>query len=144
MNRPILRSGDRSSVEKKYRLYFFNFYSLKSFGAYRPWQTIDFPSPTISKHQFGFLRKRSAIEQLLIHKILSSLSTRSLVDVKYLDISKAFDLIPHGKLLMKLWSARNLSDLLVRAALTPTPREPPGNYPCGASRYKTCPILAGP
>ena len=36
---------------------------------------------------------------------------------------------------------RNLRDLLVRAALTPTPREPPGNYPCGAPRCKTCPIL---
>ena len=30
---------------------------------------------------------------------------------------------------------------LVWAALTSKPREPPGNYPCGAARCKTCPIL---
>ena len=36
---------------------------------------------------------------------------------------------------------RNLKDFLVRAMLTPTPTKSPGNYPCGAPRYKTCPIL---
>ena len=36
---------------------------------------------------------------------------------------------------------RNLRDLLVRATLTTTTYEPPGNYPCGVPRCKTCPIL---
>ena len=31
--------------------------------------------------------------------------------------------------------------LKYRQHLQPTPREPPGNYPCGAPRCKTCPIL---
>ena len=36
---------------------------------------------------------------------------------------------------------RNLRNLLVWATLTPTRHEPPGYYPCGAPRCKTCPIL---
>ena len=36
---------------------------------------------------------------------------------------------------------RNLRDLLVHVTLTTTPHEAPGNYPCGTSRCKTCPIL---
>ena len=36
---------------------------------------------------------------------------------------------------------RNLKDFLVRATLTPTPSESPGNYTCGAPRCKTSPIL---
>ena len=35
----------------------------------------------------------------------------------------------------------NLRDLLVRASLTITGQEPPGNRPCGAAGCKTCPIL---
>ena len=36
---------------------------------------------------------------------------------------------------------KNLKDLLVGANLRSTPSELPGNYLCGASRCKTCPIL---
>ena len=36
---------------------------------------------------------------------------------------------------------KNLKDLLVRTTLTSAPPEPPGNYPCGVSRCKTCPLL---
>ena len=36
---------------------------------------------------------------------------------------------------------KNLKYLLVRATLTSTPSESPGNYPCGVSRCKTCPVL---
>ena len=36
---------------------------------------------------------------------------------------------------------KNMRDLLVRASLTLTPHEEPGNRLCGAARYKTCPIL---
>ena len=52
-------------------------------------------------------------------------------------IMEAFRLPP----LIAFDHPRNLRDLLVRAALTSTAREPPGNYPCGAPRCKTCPIL---
>ena len=36
---------------------------------------------------------------------------------------------------------KNLKDLLVRASLTSTSDEEPGNELCGAARCKTCPIL---
>ena len=36
---------------------------------------------------------------------------------------------------------RNLRDLLVRATLTITSHELPGNHSCGAPRCKTCPVL---
>ena len=36
---------------------------------------------------------------------------------------------------------RNLRDFLVRASLTVTSQEPPGNHPCGAAGCKMCPIL---
>ena len=49
----------------------------------------------------------------------------------------AFWLLP----LIAFRRPRNLKDLLVRAALQPMPREPPGNHPCGAPRCKTCPTL---
>ena len=43
--------------------------------------------------------------------------------------------------LIALCCSRNLRPLLVHATLTTTLHELPGNYPCGALRCKTCPIL---
>ena len=64
-----------------------------------------FLSHTFSTHQFGFLPKRSTIQQLLlvlniIHKALHS---NKGVDILYLDFRKAFDSVSHCKLLNKLW-----------------------------------------
>ena len=102
---PIFKSGDRSSV-RNYRPISLLCTVSKVLERIVHEKIIDFLSPTISSHQFGFLRKRSVLQQLLVflHNILSSLSTNSQVDVIYLDISKAFDSIPHDKLLLKLWS----------------------------------------
>jgi len=36
---------------------------------------------------------------------------------------------------------KNLRDLLVKANVASTTKEPPGNYRCGSSRCKTCPAL---
>ena len=44
-------------------------------------------------------------------------------------------------LLIAFRRLRNLKDLLVRTTLTATSHESLGNYPCGASKCKTCPIL---
>ena len=44
-------------------------------------------------------------------------------------------------LIIAIRHLKNQKDLLVQATLTSTPSELPGNYPCGASRCKTCPIL---
>uniref|UniRef100_A0A1X7SDX7 Reverse transcriptase domain-containing protein n=1 Tax=Amphimedon queenslandica TaxID=400682 RepID=A0A1X7SDX7_AMPQE len=64
-------------------------------------------SLTICSRQFGFLRGRSTLQQLLVHlhSIVNSLSSGLQSDVIYLDIKKAFDSVSHDILLTKLWSA---------------------------------------
>ena len=61
----------------------------------------------ISLDQFGFMRNRSTLKQLLMYTefLQSSLDQNCQVDTIYLDISKAFDSVPHDKLLKKLWTA---------------------------------------
>ena len=58
----------------------------------------------LSNHQFGFCKGRSCVSQLLvtIHKWMSCLDRNNPVDAVYLDLSKAFDTVPHNKLLHKL------------------------------------------
>ena len=67
---------------------------------------IDFIHPLLSQHQFGFLKNRSCLTQLLLSfsYIVSSLESKSPCDIIYLDFRKAFDTIPHSELLFKLWS----------------------------------------
>ncbi len=64
-----------------------------------------FIRPLLTKHQFGFLKKRSCLTQLLIslsdiHATVDSGETCSAV---YLDFRKAFDSVPHDELMFKLW-----------------------------------------
>ena len=61
----------------------------------------------ICSEQYGFMRKRSTIQQLLIHlhSLTDSVSSGHQSDVVYLDIKKAFDSVSHSILLTKLWSA---------------------------------------
>ena len=61
--------------------------------------------PLISSCQFGFLRKRSSICQLLksYEEIFASIESGQNADVIYLDFKKAFDSVPHSELLFKLW-----------------------------------------
>ncbi len=57
--------------------------------------------------QFGFMRRRSCIQRLLIFVdyIQSNLVDGSQVDAIYLDFRKAFDSVPHVELLSKLRSS---------------------------------------
>ncbi len=66
---------------------------------------IGFIHPKISKSQFGFLKKRSTLSQLLISysSIYNQIEKKSNTDVIYLDFAKAFDSIPHDEILYKLW-----------------------------------------
>ena len=54
--------------------------------------------------QHGFRRGRSCLSQLLAHhdRIITSLESNTMIDVVYLDFSKAFDKVDHGVLLHKL------------------------------------------
>ena len=58
-------------------------------------------------HQFGFMRNRSTLKQLILYTeyLHSSLDHHQQIDSIYLDICKAFDSVPHNKLLVKLWSS---------------------------------------
>ena len=55
-------------------------------------------------HQHGFRRGRSCETQLLItaHDLASTLNNRSQADVAVLDFAKAFDKVPHQRLIKKL------------------------------------------
>lgn len=61
----------------------------------------------ISDRQHGFLPGRSTLTNLLIFNdfISESLENSYQVDSIYIDFSKAFDKVDHGRLLSKLWNA---------------------------------------
>lgn len=61
---------------------------------------IDFVHPRLSKLQFGFLKGRSCLTQLLtcFSKVFDSIDGNTPCDVIYLDFKKAFDSIPHPEL----------------------------------------------
>ena len=58
----------------------------------------------LTPYNHGFREKHSCESQLLFttHDMLCKLDTGSQVDVAVLDFSKAFDTVPHGRLLRKL------------------------------------------
>ena len=59
---------------------------------------------SFTKHQYGFLPGRSALQQLLVFtvKLLESKSIQAEADVIYMDFRKAFDSVSHNGLLIKL------------------------------------------
>ena len=61
-------------------------------------------SDILSPAQHGFRSRRSATSNLLlaIELWISSLDRGAPVDVAYIDFSKAFDKVPHGRLVSKL------------------------------------------
>ena len=58
----------------------------------------------LSAKQFGFIPGRSTVTQLLqyLDKCLDAMATGGVVDTIYLDFQKAFDTVPHRRLLGKL------------------------------------------
>ena len=71
---------------------------------------MDFVSDSISVSQFGFLRGRSTLQQMLVF-FNTLLSSASQTDVIYLDFKKAFDSVAHNELLCKLWKFGITGDL---------------------------------
>ena len=56
----------------------------------------------LSEKQYGFCKGRSCLTQLLVslHDLLSELDKNVPVDVMYLDFRKAFDYVPHKRLVI--------------------------------------------
>ncbi|KAL5254844.1 hypothetical protein ACHWQZ_G014324 [Mnemiopsis leidyi] len=65
---------------------------------------LDFLEERISKHQHGFVKGKSCLSNLLetFDNILNLLDEGVPVDLLYFDFSKAFDTVPHFRLLSKL------------------------------------------
>ena len=68
----------------------------------------------LSTKQFGFIPGRSTITQLLqyLDKCCDTIATGGVVDTIYLDFQKAFDTVPHRRLLGKLESYGISGDML--------------------------------
>ena len=64
---------------------------------------IDYVRDLCTKHQFGFLPRRSVLQQLLIFT-KNILESKCEVDTVYMDFRKAFDSVCHDRLLNKLQS----------------------------------------
>jgi len=58
----------------------------------------------IRESQHGFVKKKSCLSNLLVfmEEVTSYLDSGNPVDVIYLDFQKAFDKVPHHRLLKKL------------------------------------------
>jgi len=70
-------------------------------------------SDSISHNQFGFCKNKSTLHQLLLY-FNDLYSSKEQKDCVYLDISKAFDSVPHSKLLLKLWHVGITGNLWTR------------------------------
>ena len=68
----------------------------------------------LSTRQFGFLGGRSTILQLLtfLDQCVEAISRGNVTDVVYLDFQKAFDTVPHKRLMVKL-QAYGLSGVIL-------------------------------
>ena len=99
--KPIFKSGDKNSV-KNYRPISLLPVVSKVLEKLVYNRIVDFISSSISSSQYGFLRGRSTLQQLLVF-FNTIFSSPFPIDVVYLDFRKAFDSVAHNELLLKLW-----------------------------------------
>ena len=78
---------------------------------------------------------------LAVYPILPSFHLTTKCHLSILHASEKLRRASEHSPLIAFRRPRNLRDLLVRTTLTAMLHESHGNYPCGASKCKTCPIL---
>ena len=105
---PVFRSGDRNFVRNYWSISLLCCVSkvLERIIHDKVYNFID--ESFISKQQFGFVKHRSTLKQLLMYLIMSITEitgNNHWADVLYVDIWKAFDSVPHNELLVKLRKA---------------------------------------
>ena len=101
---PIHKSGDKSIVSNYRPIALLSCVS-KVLERLIYDNIIDYVSPFISSCQFGFVHGRATLQQLLIFllDIFHNIDDKLQTDAIYLDLCKAFDSVPHDKLLIKLY-----------------------------------------
>lgn len=112
---PIYKSAGKSSV-KNYRPISLLCCVSKVLESVIYDQIYSIVLPNISTSQFGFLRQRSSVQQLLkfTNHIHEALNMKTQVDAVYFDVRKAFDSVSHGILLNKLSNIEGLSVSVLR------------------------------
>ena len=137
--KPVFKSGDKTFI-RNYRPISLLPVVSKVLEKLVFSNIVDFVTSSLSLFQFGFLRGRSTLQQLLIFfNILFSCPSQS--DVIYLDFRKAFDSVAHNELLYKIWKfgiAGNLW-LWLRAYLTNRVQF----VSIGQSSSSTLPVISG-
>ena len=105
--RPIFKGGDATSINN-YRPISLTCTCCKLMESIINDQLVDylFTNDLITKHQHGFIKRRSTCTQLLesFQDWTLALNDKKCLDVLYLDFSRAFDTLVHSKLLHKLRS----------------------------------------
>ena len=101
---PIPKKGDQSEVSN-YRPISLLCILSKVLESIIYNKIISFVEPLLSRNQFGFLRNRSCLSQLLtsLALVYEAIDNRQQSDILYLDFKKAFNSVPHQELLFKLW-----------------------------------------
>ena len=99
---PVHKSGDKTSVTN-YRPISLLCIISKVLERLIYDKIIDLVASSLIRLQFGFQRGSSTLQQLLLyfHQLITS---KEEIDVIYIDFLKAFDSMPHSKLLIKLWN----------------------------------------
>ena len=100
---PIHKSGDKTQVTN-YRPISLLCILSKVLERIIYNRIMNFAMNSFTLHQFGFLPKRSTLQQLILftEKLLDGKSNKNEVDVIYMDFRKAFDSVSHNALLSKL------------------------------------------
>ena len=101
---PILKSGDRSLIVNYRPISLLPIISKLLEKLILDKITDFLSTSTINPTQFGFLKGKSTIQQMLTftNDIMSIITSKGQVDTIYLDFRKAFDTVPHPELLSKL------------------------------------------